>query len=120
MRTKITIPEMVKRLRENMGLTVPQFAELLGVDRGTAYRYESDKFVPRPQLLVKLFRLAAEHEEASSFAAVFLEPIAEESGLPIAGICLVALMQVEDEYKLPDVRKLKTLVTEANLLLGNE
>jgi transcriptional regulator with XRE-family HTH domain len=31
----------VKRLRESLGMTVPQFAQLLGVHLATAYRWEA-------------------------------------------------------------------------------
>ena len=41
---QIQIGKRIKEMRKAKGFTVPQFAELLGVDRVSVHRFESGKF----------------------------------------------------------------------------
>jgi len=50
----------LRRLREGAGLGVPAWAELLGVSRVSAWRWEAGKRLPRESILRLARRIAAE------------------------------------------------------------
>lgn len=53
----MSIGSRIKEKREQLGLTQPQLAELLGVSKGTVGNYESNISSPNEQTLFKLFEI---------------------------------------------------------------
>lgn len=56
-------PEGIKSLRQRLGLTQPQLAELLGVDRNTVNRWEMGIRQPRGPAVKLLEQLTREAEK---------------------------------------------------------
>ena len=55
----------VKSYREKLGLSVPKFAELVGVHESTAYRWErGDVGVPEPT--ARMIRMLADKKESAA------------------------------------------------------
>jgi transcriptional regulator with XRE-family HTH domain len=61
--------ELLRRLREQAGLTVPEAAERIGVHKATVYAWESEGKIPEPpQLRRAMDAYSASEEERAEVA----------------------------------------------------
>ncbi|MBP7726415.1 MAG: helix-turn-helix transcriptional regulator [Candidatus Bipolaricaulis sp.] len=60
------VAELIKRLRERMGLTQEQFAREVGVTFSTVNLWENGHRRPQPYLLKRLLEMEASLEQASA------------------------------------------------------
>jgi len=56
----LDIAKLVKRLREQLGLTQEQFAQKVGVTFGSVNRWENGKRTPQPFLVRRLLEMKGE------------------------------------------------------------
>jgi len=60
--TDLDIPKLVKRLREQLGMTQEQFAQKVGVTYGSVNHWENGKRRPQPFLVRRLLEIKKELE----------------------------------------------------------
>ena len=106
----------IKLVRAHFGESLTAFAKRLPAERMTLYSWEQGSMQPRLKSLTKLFEIAIA-ADLPQYAVAMLEPTAEQSGLPLGGVLLGALMRIEGFERLPDSRALAKLAKRAAEIL---
>jgi DNA-binding transcriptional regulator YiaG len=85
-------PETVKKIKKTLGLTVEQFAELLGVSPSSIFRYESlgSQGLPQGALSKKLFLLNAWLEQSQAHDSIKKLILVKDGLAAMAGLLAAA------------------------------